>query len=104
MNAFAIIVVALMVGCAVFIFYKIWYTKKNGIEANAVVSRIEESTGFDSDGSTTSYDYYVLYTDTEGKQQEAKLSNPGWKGYSVGDRITIKYLPEKPYQAVWIKK
>ena len=59
MDAFTIIVITVVAAAAAFIFYKVQYTKKNGIEADAVVSRIEEENHVDSDGSSTSYNYFV---------------------------------------------
>lgn len=104
MDPFAIIVLGLVVAVAAFMAYKIWITKKNGIETEAVVSNITEETTMDSDGSSTSYTYYVRYTASDGVQQEAKIANMGFKkGPEIGDRIKIKYLPEKPNAAVWIR-
>ena len=104
MSPFAIIVLGVVAAVAAYMAYKIWITKKNGIEAMAVVSNIKEETTTDSDGSSTSYTYYVRYTTADGVQQEAKIANMGFKkGPEVGDRIRIKYLPEKPNAAVWIR-
>ena len=39
-----------------------------------------------------------------GQEAEATLSNPGFgKGLAVGAKIRIKYLPERPDVAVWVK-
>lgn len=97
-----------MAAAAIYIFCNIWYTKKNGTEAEGVITRIEEETSYDSDGASTSYDYYVLYTRTDGEasrqEVEAKLTNPGFgRGLKVGKRIKVKYLPEKPTAVVWVK-
>ena len=104
MNPFAIIVIVLVAAAALYVGYKILYTKKNGIETSAVVTRITEDTQADSDGISTSYNYYVQYTTAEGQSQEALISNPSFKSFKVGEQIRIKYLPEKPNAAVWIKK
>ena len=104
MNAFSIIVIAFIAAVGLYVGYKTWYTKKNGIETSAFVTRITEDTQADSDGVSTTYNYYVQYTTDEGRSQEALISNPGFKGFKVGDQIKIKYLPEKPNAAVWIKK
>lgn len=108
LNGLFVAAVILAVAAAIYILYNIWYTKKNGTEAEAVITRIEEETTYDSDGASTSYDYYVLYTRTDGgasgQEVEAKLTNPGFgRGLEVGKRIKIKYLPEKPNAAVWVK-
>lgn len=99
------VIILIVIAVAAFVFYRIWYVKKHGIEVEGVISRIEE--GMDSD-SSVSYTYYVRYvrSDNEGNGQttEALLSNPGFaKGLEVGARIKIKYLPEKPNMAVWVK-
>ena len=99
MNPFAIIAVLLFIAGAGYVFYNIQRIKKNGIETDAVITRIED-VGI---GTDTSYDYYVCYTE-RGQKIEAKLSNPGFgRGLEVGAEIRIRYLPEKPNIAVWIK-
>ena len=73
---------------------------KNGIEADAVITRIED----EGIGTDTSFNYYVRYT-MNGQAVEAKLSNPGFgKGLEVGAQIRIKYLPEKPNIVVRVKE
>ncbi|MBR6918663.1 MAG: DUF3592 domain-containing protein [Clostridia bacterium] len=75
--------------------------RKNGIEADAVISRIEEHESTDSDGMiTTSYTYYVQFRTNEGSNVEAKLGKILQKNYRVGDQLRIMYLPEKPNYAV----
>ena len=99
MNPFAIIAVLLFIAGAGYVFYNIQRIKKNGIETDAVITRIED-VGI---GTDTSYDYYVCYTE-RGQKIEAKLSNPGFGGgLEVGAEIRIRFLPEKPNIAVWIK-
>ena len=86
MNPFAIAAILFAIAAAAYVFYKIQYTKKNGIEAEAVITRIEE----EGIGSDTSYNYFVRYT-MNGQSVEAKLSNPGFgKGLEVGAQIRIK--------------
>ena len=92
MNPFAIIAILFIITGAGFVFYNIHHIKKNGIETDAVITRIED----EGIGTDTSYNYYVCYTE-RGQKIEAKLSNPGFgKGLEVGAQIRIKYLPEKP--------
>ena len=99
MNYFAIFAILFIVAGVAYVFYNIHRVKKNGIETDAVITRIED-VGM---GTDTSYDYYVCYTE-RGQKIEAKLSNPGFgRGLEVGAEIRIKYLPEKPNIAVWIK-
>ena len=87
--------------------------KQNGIEADAVVSRIKVNESVDEDGfATTSYTYYVKYRSMDGQMVEAKLGS----GKSIDNRIgkswdsdlkegvslRIKYLPEKPKYVIRI--
>ena len=79
--------------------------RKDGIKADAVVSRIEEHDHLDSDGGfSTTYSYYVTYEDQDGNKHEAILSKFMQSGYRVGDELSIQYLPEKPQYAYPIKK
>ncbi len=72
--------------------------KKEGIETDAVVSRVElhEWGGGDvgAQGNVTK-DYYIIYTNQEGQAVEAMLSNPGDHTFQKGDRLKIKYLPSR---------
>ena len=77
--------------------------KKSGIEADAVVSRIKENESTDSDGSlSVSYEYYVQYYTQSGELVEAKLGNPPYD-LIQGTQLRIKYLPEKPNYAIFVK-
>ena len=92
---FGVVVVGI-VGGIIFTIMRTNAIKKNGIEANAVVSRIKEQESTDSDGFTdTTYIYFVKFTTQDGQDIEARLSNPPSK-IKVGDSLTIKYLPNKP--------
>ncbi|MBQ7546094.1 MAG: DUF3592 domain-containing protein [Clostridia bacterium] len=104
MSPFAIVVLAFVAAAAVFVAWRTMNIKKNGIETQATVTRIEEDVQADSDGASVSYNYYVRYTTADGQQQEALITNPGFKKLERGEQITIKYLPQKPNAAVWIKK
>lgn len=83
--------------------------QKNGLEAEAVVTRIREIENTDADGSYTgsSYAYYVTYRTAGGETVEARLGNGksldvqigkhAWNhDLQEGTRVQIKYLPEKP--------
>ena len=88
---FGVVVVGI-VGGIIFTIMRTNAIKKNGIEANAVVSRIKEQESTDSDGFTdTTYIYFVKFTTQDGQDIEARLSNPPSK-IKVGDSLTIKYL------------
>ena len=97
------VVLVAIVGGIIFTVMRTNAIKKNGIEANAVVSRIKEQENTDSEGITdTTYIYYVTFTTQDGQSVEAKLSNPPSK-IKVGDSLTIKYLPNKPKLVIAIK-
>ncbi len=99
LNLPVILIILVIIAAVAYIFYKIHYTKKKGIETDAIITAIE-----DEDLSTdASYTYYVRYS-MNGQTVEAKLSNPGFgKGLEVGAQIRIKYLPEKPKIVVWVR-
>ena len=65
---------------------------ENGVEADAVISRVD--TDYDSEG-TPSEIYFVDYVNAEGQTVTAKLGNPPMNAYQ-GMPMRIKYLPEKP--------
>ncbi|MBQ8133850.1 MAG: hypothetical protein IJ192_05540 [Clostridia bacterium] len=72
--------------------------KENGIETNAVVSRVEK----DADPDSNSYTCYVTYTTVYGQNVEARLNRlPDYT--HVGDIVSIKYLPKKPKYVLFIK-
>lgn len=93
-----IIVVAAVILLAVIIFTVMRNNKinKNGIEAEAVISRIDVETQTDSEGDTsTTETFYVDYINAEGQTVTAKLGNPPFNA-KQGTVLTVKYLPEKP--------
>ena len=99
MNPLAIVAILFFAAATAYVFYKIQYTKKNGIETEATISRIED----EGSGEDTSYSFFVMYS-MNGQKVEAKLSNPGFgRGLEIGTQIHIKYLPERPNIAVWVK-
>lgn len=104
MNIMLIISLTFASAAAIYVIYNIVYIKKHGVKTNAVVSRIEEHLTADSDGSSVDYYIFVEYKDATGNIQEAKITNQGFKAFEVGDQLLIKYLPEKPHVAVWVKE
>lgn len=97
-----IIVVAIIIAI-VFIVKRYNNIKKNGVEADAVISRIKEDETRNDDGSVDySYIYYVKFTAQDGQVVEARLGGAP-RFTRVGDRVRIKYLPEKPKYAILIK-
>ena len=99
---FGVVVVGI-VGGIIFTIMRTNAIKKNGIEANAVVSRIKEQESTDSDGFTdTTYIYFVKFRTQDGQDIEARLSNPSGT-IKIGDELRIKYLPNKPKLVVAVK-
>ena len=102
---FAAILVAVLAVVFVITVLRNRQIRKNGIETDAVVSRIEEHDHRDSDGGiSTTYSYYVTYIDQAGNPQEAILSKVLQSRYRVGEELSVQYLPEKPQYALPIKK
>ena len=96
-------VVALIIGYVIYTVIRNSKIRKNGVEVDAVVSRIEEEQTVSSeDGVDYTYTHYVTYRSPQGEAVEAKLDHaPGRT--RVGDTVKIKYLPEKPHFAVLVK-
>ena len=90
----AVVVIALVVA-AVFTIKRNNAIQKNGIEADAVVSRIEDQETENDGRREVNYIYYVQYQTQDGKTVEAKLGNEPAHLF-VGSKLRIKYLPEKP--------
>ena len=64
--------------------------EENGVEADAVVSRISEDMTEDQTGFTI---IYVRFKTQEGEEVEATISNPR-SGLKEGDQVRIKYHPK----------
>lgn len=96
-------VAALIVGVGIYSIIRNSKIRKNGVEADAIVSRIEEDGTASSEGGADYTDIYcVTFSDQNGQTVEARLnSQPGHT--RVGDSVRIKYLPEKPHFAVIVK-
>ena len=92
-DIFSIVIIAIVATGAVYALYSIMKVKKNGIEVDAVVTRIEEHERVDADGISIDYDVFVRYRTLEGKQIEATLANPKNR-LETGNRVRIKYLQE----------
>lgn len=73
--------------------------RERGIEAIGEISRISESTDFDT-GSTT-YSWYVYFRTEDGQEREALLLDS--PNLVTGTRVRIKYDPERPNSAVVVK-
>ena len=105
MNPFAYVIIAVLLGGLAFSFWRNHQIKTQGVEADGFITRVEESDSTDSDGDiSTSYHYYVRYTDQGGITREALLTNTYTRRNLVpGDRVKIKYLPGKENTAVMVK-
>ena len=98
----AIVAVAAIAGI-VYVIMRNNKIKKNGIETDATVSRIKEVETSNDDGSyDVKYTYYVKYQTQDGETVEAKLSGAP-RFTREGDRVRIKYLPEKPKIVLLVK-
>ena len=104
---FVILLVA-FAACAIWAFFVSRKIKKEGIETDATVSRVgshEWSGGAGDIGTqdTVTEEYYITYVDQEGRAVEALLSNPGDHTFKEGDKVKIKYLPDKPEYPVLLE-
>ena len=63
--------------------------EENGIETEAVVSRITDS----GEPDEISINYYVTYTTQDGEEIEGILSNPR-SDLEIGQKVKIKYHPK----------
>lgn len=80
---------------------------KEGIETDAVISRIElhEWSGIEDECPIDSVteECYITYRNHNGQNVEAILSNPGDHTFKVGDRIQVRYLPDRQDYPVMTK-
>ena len=109
----AVIAVIIIVGI-VFTAKRNKEIEQNGIEADAVVSRVKEveNTDADSAATSTTYTFFVTYRTMDGQTVEAKLASGksfdnhiGKSWYSdlhEGSNVRIKYIPEKPKYVIRI--
>ncbi len=107
MYILAAVIVAVIAVAVIFTAKRNKEIEQKGIEADAVVTRVDVNESVDTDGFvTTSKTFYVTYQTRDGQGVEARLGS----GKSVdvrisrawdddlyeGCRVHIKYLPEKP--------
>lgn len=83
--------------------------KKEGIETEAVVTRVELHEWSEMAGDTyfpDSYteEYYVTFTNSDGQAVESMLTNEGDNKFKKGDRLKIRYLPDRQDYPVLIEK
>ena len=82
--------------------WRIIQAKRNGIETDACVSRIEEDKKVSDGADYYRHYYYVVFRTNEGLQNEARLINPRG-GLVAGSTVKVKYLPERNDYAVLTK-
>ncbi len=106
LDLFSIIVIALVVLVGAYAIYIHIKTKKQGLEAEAVVTGIRESWDRTGDVDSLSYTYTVEYENFAGQTVTAALGglSDGKKDLREGDRILVKYLKEKQDYPIMIKK
>lgn len=98
-----VIVLAVIIGF-IYNYKRSKAINEKGIEVDAVLSRIKEVEGQDSDGNrTTDYEYFVKYKNESGETVEAKLGNPP-RFITEGTQLRVKYLPEKPKYVLMVKQ
>ena len=85
------VVVIVFVVRAVLLLKKAKKIDREGLEADAVVSRIVEH--YDPENHSSSYTTYVSYTDRDGRTVESPLAVGSSAGYAQGDTLRIRYLP-----------
>lgn len=100
----------IIAGIVILIVYLVYTAKRNkelnekGIEADAIVSKIDEDEIENKDGTyETKYTYYVKYTLLNGQEVEAKLGNAP-ESIKKGQQVRIKYLEDKPRYVLYVKK
>ena len=99
----AAVIIALGTGL-VFNYKRSQKIQQNGVETDAVVSRVKEIERETSEGvHDTAYEYFVRYQSPSGEVVEAKLSNPP-RFLAEGTQLRIKYLPEKPKYALIVEE
>ncbi len=106
LDIFSVVIAALVVlvgGYALFIQLK---TKKKGIEAEAVITGVQESWERTGDADHLCYTYTVEYENFAGQTVTAALGGMSntKKNLEAGDRILVKYLKEKQDYPIMVKK
>lgn len=109
------IIVLIIIASIIFTAKRNNKINQNGVEADAVVTRVKESESTDEDGIGTGvyYTYYVTYRTMDGKEVEAKLASgksfdnrigKSWDSdLHEGSNVRIKYLPEKPKYVIRVQ-
>ena len=99
----AVFVIAIVAGF-VYNYKRSQKINQEGVEADAVVSRVKEiEKETENGGHDVDYEYYVRYQSQSGENVEAKLGNPP-RFLTEGTQLRIKYLPEKPKYVLMVKQ
>jgi hypothetical protein len=101
-DPFSLIVITIIACGFLYAFYYQWKVRTRGIEADAVVTWLEEKEHSDSDGVSYYYDVHVSYMTKDGRDIDGILSNPG--SYEEGEHIRIKYLPGNEEYPVCVER
>ena len=89
------IIIAFVLASFLWTFFKIFRVRMMGIEADAVVTRMEKHETIDSDGLPNEYfDAYVRFQAQDGRTVNACLANSDCF-LNVGDLVKIRYIPGK---------
>ncbi len=64
---------------------------REGIETDAVVSRVEEE--WDPDTASSTYMTYVRYRDENGEYRESPMALTSSPSYEEGERVRIRFVP-----------
>ena len=89
------IIIAFVLASFLWTFFKIFRVRMMGIEADAVVTCLEEHESIDSDGLPNEYfDAYVRFQAQDGRTVNACLANSSCF-LTVGDWVKIRYIPGK---------
>lgn len=64
---------------------------REGIETDAVVSRVEEQ--WDPDTASSTYMTYVRYRDENGEYRESPMALTSSPSYEEGKRVRIRFVP-----------
>ncbi len=88
---FGAVVIAVFAFRAVRVLRKAKKIDSEGVETDAVVSKITEN--WDPDTAVSSFTTYVQYTDENGELRETPMAFTPGTEHSRGDRVRIRYIP-----------
>ena len=91
------IIIALVAIAGVYALYIEIKTKRQGIETVATVTGVSKEWSVGGNDPDLEYKYYIEYINKNGEKVETVLGGmtTGNKHLEEGDRIRVRYLPEK---------